>query len=68
MLSSILNLIEGNGMQEKKSFEEIMAYLKKVRANHVDEKYHTSCETRTVAKECKEVGINLDTPSSFMAP
>ena len=66
MLYAVIGAVAENGLTDKYSFEDIMAFLKHIRANRINGEWRLTKFTRHTSKLCKELGIDMETPESFL--
>ena len=66
MLYEVIGALADKELTDKYSFEDVMAFLKHVRANRIDGEWRLTKITRHTAKLCKELGIELEEPEKLM--
>ena len=66
MLYAVIGALAEKELTDKYSFEDVMAFLKHVRANRIDGEWRLTKITRHTAKLCKDLGIELDEPEKLM--
>ena len=66
MLYEVIGALADKELTDKYSFEDVMAFLKHVRANRIDGEWRLTKITRHTAKLCKELGIELGEPEKLM--
>lgn len=62
MLYAVIGAVAEKGLTDKYSFEDVMAFLKHVRANRVGGEWALSKITKHTAKLCQDLGIELERP------
>lgn len=65
MLYAVIGALAEKELTDRYSFEDVMAFLKHVRANRIDGEWRLTKITRHTAKLCQELGIELEEPTKL---
>lgn len=65
MLYAVIVALAEKEMTDKYSFEDVMAFLKHVRANRINGEWKPTKITKNTMKLCRELGIGLEEPAKL---
>jgi len=65
MLYAVIGALAEKELTDKYSFEDVMAFLRHVRANRIDGEWRLTKITKHTAKLCKDLGIELEEPEKL---
>ena len=65
MLYAVIGALAEKELTDKYSFEDVMAFLKHVRANRINGEWKLTKITRNTMKLCRELGIELEEPTKL---
>ena len=65
MLYAVIGALAEKELTDRYSFEDVMAFLKHVRANRIDGEWRLTKITRHAAKLCQELGIEMEEPTNL---
>ena len=65
MLYAVIGTLAEKDLTDKYSFEDVMAFLRHVRANRIDGEWRLTKITTNTIRLCKELGIELEAPQKL---
>ena len=65
MLYAVIGAVADRELTDKYSFEDVMAFLKHVRANRINGEWKLTKVTKHTARLCEELGIALENPEKL---